>query len=171
MPNYNPSTLARLGDIVLGIRVDTGTMLNATYLAQTQQEIFNVFGTVKILNMFGEVLVAASNDATTVKFNFTMSDPSVGVSDLSAACTTIAQFARGRRIQWLGGTVATAATVTPVVACITGAAAVIPQIVGCNGGTGTIGILSAAASQTSGSMVWSIFYAPMSDGAYVTAAH
>ena len=34
---------------------------------------------------------------------------------------------------------------------------------------GTIGILTSVANQASGSIRFSIFYTPMSDGAYVTA--
>jgi hypothetical protein len=167
MPNYNPSTIARIGDLTNGIRVDTSTLAGATYLAQTQVELFNVFGRVRIHSLFGEVIVVFSNHATTVLYNFTSSSPVIAVQPLCAATSTVAQLAVGERIMWVGGAVATAAvlTATPAISDINPT----PQIVGTIGGVGTIGMLTAAASLTSGTVKFSIFYTPMSDGAYVTA--
>jgi len=44
MANYNPSTIARIGDLVNGIRVDTSALAAATYMltGPTQTEIFDV---------------------------------------------------------------------------------------------------------------------------------
>jgi len=170
MPNYNPSTIARIGDLVNGIRVDTSTMLAATYLltGNTQTELFNVYGRIKIHELFGEVKVVFSNNATTLYYNWTSTTPVIAVQPISAACSTMAQLAVGERISWIGGAVATAVvlTATPGITDV----ARNSQIVGTDGGVGSIGILTASASMSSGSVMFSIFYTPMSDGAYVTAA-
>jgi hypothetical protein len=170
--NYNPSTIARIGDLVNGIRVDTSSLAAATYMltGPTQTEIFNVYGRIKIHEMFGEVATAAfSNHACVIKYTFTSTSPVIAVADLCAASASLAQLAVGERMSWIGGAVATAAviTATPGITDV----ARIPQIVGVNAGVGTIGINTATASITgTATVIWSIFYTPMSDGAYVTAA-
>jgi hypothetical protein len=42
------------------------------------------------------------------------------------------------------------------------------MIIGLKGGVGTIGINTATVSITSGTVRFSLFYVPMSDGAYAT---
>ncbi|HBA83388.1 MAG TPA: hypothetical protein DCZ95_04755 [Verrucomicrobia bacterium] len=172
MPNYNASTIARIGDLVNGIRVDTSVIANATYLAGTQVEIFNVVGRVKIHSLFGEVCVVCSNNATALLFNYTSTTPSIAVQPLCGASGSMAQLAVAERVWWVGGAVATAAvlTATPGISDINAT----PQIVGSvtsagANAVGTIGILTSVANQASGSIRFSIFYTPMSDGAYVTA--
>lgn len=170
MPNYSPSTIARIGDLLNGIRVDTSSLAAATYMltGPTQTEIFNVYGRVKIHELFGEVSTAAfSNHACVLKYTFTSSSPVIAVADITAVTASLAQLAIGERMSWIGGAVATAAviTATPGITDV----ARIPQIVGVNAGIGTIGINTATASITGLAVVkFSIFYTPMSDGAYVT---
>ena len=170
MANYNPSTIARIGDLVNGIQVDTSTVAAASYFltGNTQTELFNVYGRVRIHSLFGEVTVVLSNHACVVYYNFTSTDPVIAVQPISAASASLAQLAVGERISWVGGAVATAVvlTATPGISDINPA----PQIVGTAGGTGSIGMLTATASLTSGNVKFSCFYTPMSDGAYVTAA-
>src|SRR5512137_167192 len=113
--NYNPSTIARIGDLVNGIRVDTSALAAATYFLTggTQTEIFNVYGRVKIHELFGEVAAAAfSNNACVLKYTFTSSSPVIAVADLTSVTASLAQLAIGERITWLGGAVATAAIIT-----------------------------------------------------------
>jgi len=167
MPNYNPSTIARIGDLTNGIRVDTSALAAATYMAGTQIEIFNVYGRVRIHTLFGEITVVLGNNATTLLYNFTSSSPVIAVQPMCAASGSCAQLAVGERIMWVGGAVATAAvlTATPAISDINPT----PQIVGTSGGTGTIGILTAVANATSGTVKFSVWYTPMSDGAYMTA--
>ena len=173
MPNYSPSTIARIGDLTNGLRVDTSVLAGASYIEQTQHELFNVFGRIKLHNLFGEVTVVFSNHAALVQFNYTSTTPAIGVQPLCAVSATVAQLAVGERISWIGGAVGTAAvlTATPGISDIN----VTPHIIGgvATDGTnfvGTIGILSTTASLTTGSFRASLFYTPMSDGAYVTAA-
>lgn len=173
--NFNPSTIEAVGYLINGVRVDTSVLANATYLlgaANTQTEIFNVIGRIKIHNLFLEVTVVCSNNATQVLFNYTSTTPVIAVQPLCAKCASIAQLAVAERIYWLGGAVATAAviTATPGISDI----AVTPHVVGSvtaagANAVGTIGILASDASQASGSVRASIYYTPMSDGAYVEA--
>ena len=166
--NYNPSTISRIGDLVNGIRVDTSALAAETYIHQNQSELFNVYGRVRIHLLFGEVTEAISNSAATLLYNFTSTSPSIAVQPMSAASGSLAQLAVGERIMWVGGAVATAVvlTATPGISDINAA----PQIVGTDGGTGTIGILTADADCTDGTVKFSVFYTPLSDGAYITAA-
>lgn len=170
MANYNPSTIARIGDLVNGIQVDTSTVAAASYFltGNTQTELFNVYGRVRIHSLFGEVTVVLSDHACVVYYNFTSTDPVIAVQPISSASATLAKLAVGERISWVGGAVGTAVvlTATPGISDINPA----PQIVGTAGGTGSIGMLTAAASLASGNVKFSCFYTPMSDGAYVTAA-
>lgn len=168
MASFNPSTIEMVGHLMNGIRVDTSSLAAATYFHQNQSEIFNVYGRIKIHNLFGEVTTVISNNAATLLYNWTSSSPVIAVQPLSGACGTMAQLAVGERIWWVGGAVATAVvlTATPGISDIN----TTPQVVGTIGGTGTIGILTAAADCSSGAVTFSIFYTPMSDGAYVTAA-
>jgi len=165
--NYSPSTRARIADLINGMRVDTGVLAAATYIEQTQHELFNVYGRIKIHDLFSEVTVIFSNNAALVGYNFTSSSPVIAVQPICAVSLTVAQLAVGERIAWIGGAVATAAvlTATPGITDV----ARIPQIVGTDGGVATIGILATTASLTSGNFKTSIFYSPMSDGAYVSA--
>lgn len=167
--NYNPSTIARIGDLTNGIRVDTSTIAAASYFltGDTQTELFNVFGRIRVHSLFGEVTVVFSNHACVMYYNFTSTTPVIAVGPISAASATLAQLAVGERIMWVGGAVATAVvlTATPGISDINPA----PQIIGTDGGIGTIGMLTATASLVSGNCKFSIFYTPMSDGAYVTA--
>lgn len=172
MANFNPSTIEMVGHLMNGIRVDTSVLANLTYLHQDQWEIFNVYGRIKIHNLFLEVTVVCSNNATQVLFNYTSTTPAIAVQPLCAKCASIAQLAVGERIFFVGGAVATAAviTATPGISDIN----VTPHIVGGVAADGTnyvgsIGILSSDADQASGSVRGSIFYTPMSDGAYVEA--
>jgi hypothetical protein len=172
MPNYAPSTIARIGDLINGARVETSALSAATYMltGPTQTEIFNIFGRIKIHELFGEVAAAAfSNNACVLKYTFTSTSPVIAVADLTAASASLAQLAIGERISWIGGAVATAAVITATPG-ITDVART-PQIVGVSSGVGTIGINTATASITGLATVkFALFYTPMSDGAYVTAA-
>jgi len=168
MPNYNPSTIARIGDLVNGIRVSTSALAAETYIHQNQSELFNVYGRVKIHELFGEVSEAISNSAATLLYNFTSTTPSISVQPISAASASLAQLAVGERIAWIGGAVATAVVITATPG-ITDVART-SQIVGTDGGVATIGILTAGADCTDGTVKFTICYTPLSDGAYVTAA-
>lgn len=167
--NYNPSTQERIGDLERGMLVETGIMANTTYMVQTQQEIFNVYGAVLVIALFGEVTTIFGDNATTIKFNFTSTTPAVAAANLSAASGALNLLAQGARITCVGDAVTTATAITASAGVSywpTGS-----LVVGTVGGTGTIGILTAVANQTSGACKFAICYVPLSEGAYVTAAH
>ncbi len=171
-PNYSPSTVARIGDIVNGLRVDTGVLAAATYIEQTQHELFTIVGRLKIHQLFAEVTTVFSADASLVQFNVTWSTPVIAVAPLCAVSATVSALAVGERITRVGGAVATAAILTAT-AGITDIN-ITPQVVGgvTTAGAnflGTIGILSTTASLTTGAFRCSVFYTPMSDGARISA--
>jgi hypothetical protein len=165
--HYSPSTREVIGDLINGLKVETGILAAATYLktGPVQTEIFTVKGAIKILHLFGEVTTVFANNACVLYYTFTSSDPAIAVGPLCAASASLAQLAVGERIMWVGGAVATAAvlTATPGISDINPA----PQIVGTTGGTGTIGINTATATVATGALRFVCFYAPVSDGAYV----
>jgi hypothetical protein len=170
--NYNPSTIARIGDINRGIQVDTGIMLNATYMHRDQIEDFNVFGRIMVLQLFCEV--TADFDAGAALFQYTYScathTPAIVSTKLGLVSLTIASLTVGCRICYTGGAVG---NTNHVVCNATGGVSdlicVAPPIIGYKDGVGTIGHLTTTADQAAGSVYHSIFYVPMSDGAYVTA--
>lgn len=172
MSSYSPSTIARIGDLINGIQVDTGLLAGATYLAEAQKELWTVVGRVKVHALFLEVTTVLSNNAALAQFNFTSTTPAIGVQPICAVSASIAQLAVSERILCVGGAVATAAvlTATPGISDIN----VTPIILGGVSGTGvnnaaTIGVLTTTASITSGAVRGSCFYTPMSPGAYVEA--
>jgi hypothetical protein len=165
--NYGP-VLEEASYVSEGIKVDTGIMANTTYMIQTQQEIFNVYGRIAVTVLFGELVTDFSATATVVKFNATWTTPVISVANITANSGSLSGKVAGTRVVCLGTAIATGALVDAGPG-ISGS--MLPIIIGLSGGIGTIGILSATANATSGTMKWSICYAPLSDGAYVTAAH
>lgn len=171
--NYNPSTIARIGDMVGGIHVKTGSLANSTYLlgaSNTQTELFNVYGRIAVLHLYAEVVSAAcSNNLTQVAFNCTFTTPSIAVNAMCAKCASIAQLGVGGRIVWVGGAVATAAVITdsPGLSDVTPAGKL--HYVGGEGFVGTIGMLATDADQSTGSIKVHLHYVPLSDGAYASA--
>lgn len=172
MPNYNPSTIARIGDLVNGIRVDTAALAAAAYLDTVQHELFTIIGRLKIHRIFAEVTTILGAQAGLVQFNATWTAPTIAVAPLCAVSASVANLGVGERISCVGGAVGTAAilTATPGITDIE----VTPQIVGGVTGAGvnyvgTIGTLTTVAAVTSGNLRFTIFYTPLSDGAYINA--
>jgi hypothetical protein len=173
MPSYSPSTQERVGDLIHGLRVETGVFNTATYMlhngASTGQfEIFKVYGRIQWKHLFIEFITDSGGGAALVQFTYTFTTPSITVKPLSGASGSTAALVRGSRIVCLGGAVSTATGITVA----TGGAsdlAVTPGILGGIGFIGTIGMLTTSASNTSGTAQAVLFYVPMSDGAYVEA--
>ena len=168
MPNFNQSTQTMIGNITSGMRVDTSVLANLTYLHQDQWEAFSVFGRVMILQCFCEAITVNGAGATLFQYNFTSTTPAIGVQPLGAVSASIAAMAQGLRIVWVGGAVATAHVITAS-AGISDVISVNPQIVGTTGGVGSIGFLTTTADAVSGTHQHSVFYVPMSEGAYIEA--
>lgn len=155
MPHYNQSTRQSLSDIRIGMRVDRAT---ATLPQTTASALFNILvGTVAITGIVGEVTTVIQTQANNTKL---VANPTTGTSaDICAVLDITAKEAGGLfgitglfTDAMVGGTAgATVLMRNPVVVNI-----------------GTID-LNCAASNT-GSVKWSIWYVPLEDGAYITAA-
>ena len=169
MGNYAPSTRARISDLINGMRVETAVALGTAKLIQAQEEIFNVFGEIKVHGLWLEVTTAISATATTILFNATFTTPSIAVQPMSGASGSLSGVARGIRAYSVGGAVATATVITAT-AGITDIEAA-PQIIGGAGFIGTIGQLTGTANTTSGAGKFVIYYTPLSEGAYVEASY
>jgi len=167
--NYKASTRDRVSDLVTGMRVDTSVGAATTYITSAQKEIFNVYGRIMILEMYLEVITALGANASTVQFNATWSTPAYTVQDLSATSTDdLTSAAAGDRLNYVGGAVNAVPTVSATPA-IGDEHCADPTIVGLESGIGTIGVVTAGADATQGTIQFSIHYIPMSDGAYVSA--
>jgi len=154
MPHYNVSARGRLADIGLGIRVDRAT---ATLPQTTASAIFNIVGgRVAMMGILGEVTVILGAVG-----NLSLeSNPTTGTT--AALCAVVASAANevGTLLS-IDGTKATA------MLCVdAGGTAMQSKPVALPVGTLD---LRASASST-GSIKWSIWYLPIDEGAYVTAA-
>jgi hypothetical protein len=170
MSNYAPSTIARLGDIKTGVRVETTTLNNSTYLLTggTQTEMFGVYGRIFVHQLYLELITAASANATQLLFNCTFTSPVIAVNAMCAKCASISGLGQGGRVVWVGGAVATNAVITdsPGLSDVTPTAV---HIVGGKDFVGSIGILVSDASQASGTFRCILHYSQASDGAYAAA--
>lgn len=165
--NYAPSTRARIADLNVGMRVETGTFASLTYMHQDQWEIFNVFGRIQITNLFCEMVTDFAGGATLFNFNYTFTTPAIAVKPLGGASASIAALVQGSRIVNLGGAVATANGITVATGGYSDLA-VTPGILGGLDMIGTIGFVTTVADATGGTARCVLTYVPLSDGAYVT---
>ena len=155
MPNYQPSTRQTLADVGLGMRVDRAT---GTLPQTTQSALFTVTGgRVAITAIVGEVTTVIETKANDTKL---VANPTTGTDvDL---CTVLDITAdEVGCLYGITGTVGDA-----MIGANAGATQLPANAVVVNAGTVD---LNCAASNT-GSVKWSIFYLPIDDGAYVTAA-
>ncbi len=167
MANYAPSTRARVADLMVGMRVETGTYSCLTYHHQDQWEIFNVYGCIKWTNLYCEWITDNAGGATLFNFNYTWTTPAIAVKPLCGASASVAALVRGSRVVCLGGAVATAGGITVATGGCSDLA-VTPGILGGEGFVGTIGFVTTVADATGGTAKCVLTYVPMSDGAYVT---
>lgn len=179
MPNYNPSTIARIGDIINGIHVKTtgGILVAANFTTGgTQTELFNIYGRVGIMELFIELNSAADANATQVLFNCTFTTPVIAVNAMCGKCASIANLGAYGRIVYVGDAVATAAIITDSAGLtdveMAGKKAILGGVSAAGIKTvGTIGMLASDATQAGTITATAhVFYTPMSDGAYITAA-
>jgi hypothetical protein len=154
MPHYNTSARGRLADIGLGIRVDRAT---ATLPQSTAAAIFNIVGgRVAMTAIVGEVttiLGAVGNMSLEA-------NPTTGTA--AALCAVLAAGAlEAGTLLSIDGTLATA-----MLGVNAGGTAMQSKPVALP--VGTLDLRLSASS--TGSVKWSIWYVPIDDGAYVTAA-
>ena len=176
--NYNPSTISRIGDIALGIRVDTSVVdvSDLVHLHQAQVEDFNVYGTILLNYLFMEVTVALGAQAALFQYTYSCllhTGGAIAATKLGTVSGSVSGLTQGARVIWGGGAVAGANHQ------ITGGAGVsdlavglgVPLVIGYKNAASTIGHLTTTADVLTGSVFHSLFYFPMSDGAYVSAIY
>ena len=180
---YNrPSTIQRVSDQVLGHHVETsaGALPVASFkgVANTETDMFTVYGRIQIMQLFVEFTAAGDAAATQLLFYYNGSEPALTLVVLCAAGASIATVAIGQRCMHVGGAVAS----TPIVSDSAGLSdldmASAYQIVGgyATGGatgifTGTIGMRATVADQAGTiAATGHIFYVPLSPDAAVEAA-
>lgn len=153
MANYNPSTRARVADINLGIRVDraTANMTNALPL-------FTITGGRVLVNLvLGEVTTVIETKTVNLKLQ---ANPTTGTTNDMSANVDMSAKEAGTLVS-IAGTAATA-TQTGSSGAVRGQDA--PMVV-------AAGAIEAVVGAThTGSVKWSLWYIPLDDGAYVTAA-
>ena len=170
MANYAPSTRARIADLITGMRVDTGVLASATYLKTgptSTEGIFNIYGRIKVMQLFMEVITDLSAQACVMYYTATFSTPAETVVPISAVGGSMSGAVRGTRYTCIGTSVGTACIIDPE-AAITDTVMKEKLILGAKGSVGQIGINTATATVLTGTVRFSLFYVPMSDGAYAT---
>jgi hypothetical protein len=171
MANYAPSTRERISDLIGGMRVQTGVFNCATYINHVtntgQFELFNVKGRIMLLQLYLEAITVWGAGAAVISFTYTSSSPTVAAAEICDASASVATLAEGRRVVWVGGAVATLAVITAS-AGISDVICTNPHIIGTQGGTGTIGMLTATATLASGTAQAFCNYIPLEVGAYIT---
>ena len=176
MPNYNPSTRERIGNIHDGLLVQTTAELAYTAWGVTvQTTLFTVYNRIIIHHLFLEVGETALVGAgALLQFNFASTVPVVAAAPLCAVCTDIDGFDRGRRVSFPGTTIATAASVDstqgislgPTMTAIVGYK---PSAAGVTS-VGQVGVLTTTAVLTAGTGQFSMLYTPFDINAYAVAA-
>lgn len=153
--NYSPSTIARVADIARGIRIDKAA---TAITAISTKALFTVVGgNCEIRGLLGEVTTIVQAQANATKY---IATPTVGTAvDMCATVDVTGHEVGG--LLTITGVLATAAVKGNAGA---GAMMTTPQCVA----PGTIGIDTAASS--TGAYKFSVWYVPLEDGAYITAA-
>ena len=101
-------------------------------------------------------------------FNYISLTPAVGAQNLNAASGAVTNLARGLRVVFVGGAVATVAVITAT-AGVSDVICEAPHVVGIKGGNGTIGYENTGAAVTSGTMQATVCYTPMDEGSNMSA--
>ncbi len=171
--NYAPSTRSRISDLIAGMRLETGVFNSTTYINHVtntgQFELFNVHGRILLMHLYIEAITVWGAGASVISFTYTSSDPVIGVAEICDASASVATLAEGLRVVWPGGIVATLATITPSAGISDYTPPGNPHYIGTEGGTGTIGMLTATATVASGTAQAFMNYVPLSTGAYAEA--
>jgi hypothetical protein len=170
--NYSPSTIDVVGDLINGLRVETGVFAAATYINHTTNtgrwDLFNVYGRILLKHLFIEAITVFGAGAAVLRFSFESTTPVIAVQDICGACASVAALPQGGRIVWVGGAVATAAVITvAATGGVSDVTATAPHYIGTKDGVGVIGMFTETATIASGTAQAVLCYAPLSDGAYV----
>ena len=179
MPNYNPSTIGRIGDIKNGIFVETAekvwTLWGMHGSAAAQDEHFTVYNRIILHALYAEVIDTLTGSGALMHFNWTSSVPVITIQPLNIVCSDIDGFIRGRRISWVGGAVGSATAVTASAGISYMDSVAVPFILGVAPNAGvssvsTIGSLVTTVALSAGSAKFCCLYTPIDPGAYIEAA-
>jgi hypothetical protein len=155
MAIFTPPAREALTNVIYGIRVDRAT---ATPPATTSTEYFHVYnGRCLVTMLVGEVTTAIQAQACNLSWE---SNPTTGTTNAMCAVLDIQSKEQGTLLS-ITGTVGDA-----MIGANAGYAPLPARPLVVN--AGTIDLDTAASN--SGSVKWSIWYVPLDDGAYVTAA-
>lgn len=178
MANYAPSTRARIADLILGMPVDTSVVdvSDLVHLHQAQVEDFNVHGTILLKHLFMEVVTLLGTGATLFQYNYSCllhTGGAIAATPLGLVSTTISDLTEGTRVVWGGGAVAGSNHQMTGSAGLSDVAVGLgdPVIVGYRDADSTIGHLTTTDDVETGVVFHSLFYVPMSAGAYVEAIY
>jgi len=178
MANYAPSTRARIADLILGMRVDTSNVdvSDLVHLHQAQVEDFNVYGTILLKHLFMEVETVLSADAALFQYTYSCALHTGGAitsTKLGLVSLSISGMTEGTRVCWGGGAVAGSNHQLTGSAGVSDVAVGLgdPVIIGYKDAVSTIGHFTTTADVLTGVVFHSLFYVPMSAGAYVEAAY
>jgi len=169
MGRYSPSTIAKVGDLnpKRGIvcRTKVVDAANVATLASVVN-IFHVTGRIRIVSLDLEAITQLGAQAAVPTFQFVGVTPAVAAFDISAVTGSLSGLAAGKRVTMAG----TALNTTPVEDAVAGITLNPPNEMelGWDGGEGYIAVLGSTAL-TSGTVVLTLCYLPMSDGAGVEA--
>jgi hypothetical protein len=107
MRNYSVSTQEAVADVINGIKVETSALANLTYMDNADNVIFNVYGRIKMVALFAEVVTAASAHNTTLKFKYAQASPfaivAADLTNFSAGNLNAWVERLQRRLSWTQG--------------------------------------------------------------------
>ena len=170
MSNYSPSTIARIADINYGLRVDTGDVLGPALSTAdpTRLTLFNVVGgRVLVRQIIAEATETFVGAGALIKLAFTPTGGSqVDLTAVSLDAGSSAWAAGVRLI--LGAAIGGTTTFSAIGASVAKAAD--PYVLGTVGVGGAILSHATTAAFTDGTAIFSLWYVPLDDGAYVEAA-
>ena len=165
---YARTTMNTIADIHVGVRVDTAVVTCLARLTAAEHMPFTLLGRVRINQFFIEAITVWGNQAGTISFNYDSVTPAVATVPLNGASGAVNNLARGLRVVFVGGAVATVAVITATagisdVICEGG------HVVGAKGGNGLLGYENTGAAVITGTMQVTICYTPMDEGSKITA--
>lgn len=106
----NESTRTMIRDMKAGMFVETNVLLGTAYLATAQVELFTVYNRILVMGLFFEVTTLWAG-ATTLKFTWTSSEPTITVQDICAYGGSMDTFVAGARCYMVGDAYDTVANV------------------------------------------------------------
>jgi hypothetical protein len=171
MANFNPSTQEMVGHIKNGMLVESGVSLYSVWGTKVQRYYFQVTNRVIIHALFAEVTTIIAGAVQTV-FNYIQDTPTIALAALSTVHASADTFVPGRRLTYIGGSVA--ATAITLSGGISYLPSTIPTILGVTplagvDSVGRIGFLSSVADATAGALKFSVLYTPVDPGAAIVA--